>query len=111
MEELLERGLGFLELGLGFGMAGLIVARRLVAIIFEAAIAHLRRRCPVDDAYASDAEKRSADRGSPPAAAQGRWSSHSECLDTSAASPGGHEGARLGGALEQYLGPEVWFVE
>ena len=45
MEELLGRGLGFLELGLGFGMAGLIVARRIVAIIFEAAIAHLRRHC------------------------------------------------------------------
>ena len=111
MEQLLERGLGFMELGLGFGMAGVIVAGRLAAVIFEAAIAHFRRRCPVDDAYASDAEKRSADRGSPPAAAQGRWSSHSECLDTSAASPGGHEGARLGGALEPHLGPEVRFVE
>ena len=93
MEELLERGLGFMELGLGFGKPGLIVAGRLVAIIFEAAIAHLRRHCPVDDAYASDAEKRSADRGPSPVTAQGRWSSHSECLDTSAASPGGHEGA------------------
>ena len=87
MEELLGRGLGFLELGLGFGMAGLIVAGRLVAIIFEAAIAHLRRRCPVDDAYASDAEGCSSDRCPSPITAQGRWSSHSECLDTSAASP------------------------
>ena len=93
MEELLGRGLGFLELGLGFGMAGLIVARRIVAIIFEAAIAYLRRHCPVDDAYASDAEERSADRGPSPVTAQSRWSSHSERLDTSAASPGGHEGA------------------
>ena len=87
MEELLGRGLGFLELGLGFGMAGLIVARRIVAIIFEAAIAYLHRRCPDDDAYASDAEGRSADRSPSPITAQGRWCPHSECLDTSAASP------------------------
>ena len=87
MEKLLGRGLGFLELGMGFGVARIIVARRLVAITFDAAIDNLRRHCSVDDAYASDAEKRFADRGSPPAAAQGRWSSHSECLDTSAASP------------------------
>ena len=93
MEELLGRGLGLLELGMGFGVARILVARRIVAIIFEAAIAYLRRHCSVDDAYASDAEGRSADRSPSPITAQGRWSSHSECLDTSAASPGGHEGA------------------
>ena len=87
MEKLLGRGLGFLELGMGFGVARIIVARRIVAITFDAAIDYLRRHCSVDDAYASDAEGCSADRCPSPITAQGRWCSHSACLDTSATSP------------------------